>query len=111
MKLIKLYTGRDAMDAHHVRAILEGEGIPCTVMGEGLSSARGELPMTAETLPAVWIQEDDADHGLRVVREFLATPSHEDPGVAALDWTCPHCGELVEGQFAQCWSCQWERPE
>ena len=26
MGLVKLYAGRDTLDAHHIRAVLEGEG-------------------------------------------------------------------------------------
>ncbi len=111
MALVKLYTGRDAMDAHFVRAHLEGQGIPATVMGEALTMARGDLPLTPETLPAVWVHEEDAPRAVAAMREFLRTPRHDEPEVEAKAWTCPHCGELIEGQFDQCWNCGWERPE
>jgi hypothetical protein len=30
--------------------------------------------------------------------------------IAAEPWTCPQCGERIEGQFGVCWQCGAERP-
>jgi len=100
MSLIKLYTGRDLMDAHHVRALLEGEGIPATVMGENLAIARGYLPMTQDTMPSVWIDDGDRELAIPIIANLNAPA---DPTLPP--WTCPHCDESVEGQFDICWNC------
>jgi hypothetical protein len=105
ISLVKLYAGRDSFDAHHVCAFLEGQGIPATVMGDMLTVARGDLPLTVETLPAVWINEEDTPRAMAAMRVYLRKPG--DPGgpPAPEPWTCLKCGEVIEGQFTSCWHC------
>lgn len=105
MGLVKLYTGRDSLDAHHLHHYLQTNGISSTVMGETLSVARGDLPMTAETLPAVWVHKEDAPRAMELANAYINTPKHDDPEVVAKRWNCPDCGELIEGQFEACWNC------
>jgi hypothetical protein len=105
----KLYTARDAMEAHFLRQLLQQEGIPAEVLGENLSIARGELPLTAETLPSVWVRSEHAERAVRVVAQMLSQASGGD--AAGDPWTCPGCGEAIEGQFDICWNCQTPRPE
>lgn len=61
MNLVMLRPCRDAMEANLLRQLLENEGIPATTMGESLSAARGELPLTLETLPSVWVRREDVE--------------------------------------------------
>lgn len=101
-----VYPARDEMEAHFVRSLLESQGIVATVQGGTLSAARGELPLTPDTLPSVWVNDEDESRALAIVRAFVQqTPSSAPP------WTCPQCGESVESQFTQCWNCGHERPE
>jgi len=112
MALVKLYVGRDSMDAHFVRAQLEAHGIPATVMGENLSFARGDLPMTLETLPSVWVNEQHSDEAKQIVAELSDAQQRSARGEATeqpAPWTCPGCDEKVEGQFDQCWKCGTSR--
>ncbi|MFN2357477.1 MAG: putative signal transducing protein [Desulfotignum sp.] len=37
---------------------MESQGIKCEVKGEYLFGARGELPITPETAPSVWILDE-----------------------------------------------------
>ncbi len=100
MALVKIYVGREAMDAHHIRAILEDRGIAATVMGESLRLAWPQIPPTLNTQPAVWVNDTDVKRALDVIREgeiAEATPTQ--------DWVCPKCGETVEPQFCLCWNC------
>lgn len=106
MAIVKLYAARDGMEAHHLRAMLEAEGIEATVMGELLGTARGELPLTQETLPSVWVDESDMEAAARVVERLQDPPIEEGKP----DWTCPACGEQIERQFDACWHCETERP-
>ncbi len=104
--MIKLYSGAHALETHHVRNLLEQAGIRAVVMGDALAITRGETPWGPETLPAIWIEEADAEEALRIVRQ------HEDSGLRRIDvaplpdWACPACGETVDGEFGECWNCR-----
>lgn len=111
MDLVKLYVGRGSMDAGHVCAYLEEQGVRAVVLGEQFSFARGELPLTPETLPAVWVSTDDVDRALELVRAYLQEGRHHgDDASASPPWTCPVCGERIEGIFGVCWQCGAAQP-
>ena len=55
----KVYIAQDPADAHFVAGILQEHGISCEVLGEDLWGARGALSVSPDTLPAVWIQDDN----------------------------------------------------
>ena len=55
----RVHVASDPVDAQFVKAFLESAGIAAVVRGEHLFSLRGFVPMTAETLPSVWIEEED----------------------------------------------------
>jgi hypothetical protein len=97
------------MEVHYVRTLLEAEGIKATVVGEMLGAARGELPLTLETQPAVFVNPSDSDAALAIVQEYLASGKEmpgEDEAVMEASWKCKKCGEEIEPQFAVCWSCE-----
>ena len=98
MTLVRLYEGRNEMDAHHVRAILETQGIAATVMGESLLETVPQPP-TLNMQPTVWVHDKDVERALAIVGEVRAEASPPP------DWACPGCGESVEGQFSVCWNC------
>src|SRR4051812_32112130 len=105
-----IYTARDAMDAHFVKGLLEQEGIEAVVQGESLQETWGNLPLTDESLPSVWVKEEDAAKAGPVVEAYRArdkVSANTDPDaiVARATWTCPNCGERVEEQFTACWHC------
>lgn len=104
----KLYTGHDAMDAHHVRVHLETFGIQAEVLGEMLAPGRGDLPLTQETLPAVFVNTEDLDRAREVLESYLARDHLAQ--AAAHPWICPECEEKIEGQFSACWQCGEPRP-
>jgi len=66
----KIFTGEDSMEAHFVRNLLEAQGIRAQVLGEILGAARGELPLTEETRPGVWVNSEDVERAMVVVDEF-----------------------------------------
>lgn len=105
MALVKLYADAQPMIVHHLRAVLDEAGIKAAVMGDILGHARGDLPMTVETLAAVWIDEADLPRARPIVEAFMA--GGDDAGEP---WDCPACGERIEGQFGACWHCGGERP-
>ncbi len=80
---------------HHAKNLLAAEGIRAAVKNEILSSAMGELP-PAECQAELWIlDERDAARAEAV----LSSKEETRP-----EWTCG-CGEVLGGQFTQCWSC------
>ncbi|MDO5626640.1 MAG: DUF2007 domain-containing protein [Pseudomonadota bacterium] len=72
-------------------------GYPATVERRFLSSVAGELPPD-QCLPEIWLRHDEHHAAARALLHDLArTPQHQ--------WTCPACGEHIEGGFEQCWAC------
>lgn len=122
----RVYLARDPADAHLVRGVLESEGIDAVVQGEALWSARGELPLTAESAPSVWVAGENHERARGLIEEYerAIDPSRcgncghrlgESPPTVCPQcgqdnskpepWICPECGEAIEGQFAECWRC------
>jgi Putative prokaryotic signal transducing protein len=78
---------------------LEMEGIACLLRNEELFAAMGEIPFW-ELRPELWIIDEDVLPRARLLLQgWLYTPDQAPP------WTCPECGETLEGQFGACWKC------
>lgn len=104
----KVYAVTNPTEGHMVKGILESHGIGCEVHGEILFSVRGEVPITPNTAPSVWIQNDaqyDEARGILAEYENFAVGAHPPAG----PWTCGSCGESSDGQFTACWNCGEER--
>lgn len=98
----RVYSSFNRVAAHHVKNLLEAEGISAVVRNEFLGSAMGELP-PAECQIEVWVlQEGDAERANAVLRSSFS--SKNQPA-----WRCAKCGEVSEGQFTQCWRCGADR--
>lgn len=98
MKLV--YTAKHPTEAHLIKGMLEAAGIRAEVKGDQLYGAFGELPV----LPTVWIIDDTlAAQADRVVIDFLQGNAARKYGHER--WTCANCGEILEGQFTECWKC------
>ena len=108
-----VYTARDSMDAHFMKGLLEQEGINAVVQGEALQETWGDLPLTSESLPSVWVPDQDVDKALPIIDEYKrrdeADAATGEPP-ARPTWACPNCGQRVEEQFTQCWHCGHSRP-
>ena len=82
--------------------VLEAAGIACEVRNRYIGAAVGELPAD-QVAPQLWIRDErDIDRARKLLDE-LRRPS------PLPSWCCFGCGELVEGQFFQCWNCQATR--
>lgn len=106
----KVYIAQNPPDAHFVAGILQEHGISCEVLGEDLWSARGALSVSPDTLPAVWIRDDDKfEQAQKLVRQYenktLNATAGDNP------WKCPNCGEEIEAQYTDCWQCGTSRPK
>ena len=99
----KIYIAKNPADAHLLKGLLEGENIEAEVRGEFLYGVRGEVPITPDTCPSVWVMDDaDYDRAMELVSTF-----HEGEPTSPVEgeaWRC-RCGEENEGQFTECWRC------
>ncbi|MGA2501482.1 MAG: DUF2007 domain-containing protein [Tepidisphaeraceae bacterium] len=105
----QIYSSRDLAEAHFVKGLLDMEEIPATVQGGPLQAVLGESSSTAESLPSVWVDEENVGRAMEIITEM------KQGGPAATEstktWTCPKCAEVMEGQFSSCWQCGTSRPE
>jgi hypothetical protein len=100
-----LYSSLKLLEVHHLKNLLEAEGIHCHIKNELLSRLAGEIPFT-ECAPQLWLlDERDIERATRVVADLGRDPVAKPP------WRCPSCGEALEGQFSACWECGALRPE
>lgn len=100
-KLRRVYRARDAMEAEFVRGLLDEEGIAAVVQGTALQVGLGPV-LGGSALPAVYVREEDLEPARDVVGRYERGEIERPRGD---DWTCPHCGERIEGQFTACWKC------
>lgn len=99
-QLKRLHVARHAPEAHVLRGFLASHGICAEVRGDLLTSGWGELPLD---VCSVWTGDEDHARAAELVREFFSGAcARRHSGDA---WTCPGCGEALEGQFTQCWRC------
>lgn len=77
--------------------ILERNGISCRLKNQFLSAGMGELP-PIECWPQLCVADEDYLEAVRIVDEALQEKHLKS-------WTCEACGEVIEGQFAECWKC------
>jgi hypothetical protein len=104
----RIYIARNPVDAHLLKGVLEGDGVRTTVQGEFLWSARGEVPITGETSPSVWVVDDtDYERALETVKELQSSEGISD--IQNEEWKCENCDEINEGQFTECWHCGTSR--
>jgi len=95
---------RNLTEAHLIAGFLAAEGIVCEVRGEHLMAAYGELPITYDTLPAIWLAPEDRARARQRIEQALHGTG------AGLGWVCPGCLEKLEAQFTECWNCGAPRP-
>lgn len=97
----QVHVARHAPEAHLVKGFLESNGIAAVVRGEYLTSGWGELPAD---VCSVWVAEDaDYERAAALLVAFFTGEAARRHRAEA--WSCPHCGERLEGQFTECWKC------
>jgi hypothetical protein len=102
--MIQVYSAEHPTEAHYVKGLLESQGITCDMRGETLFGARGELPITTETAPSIWIVDDSKFKEAReVIKEYENLENIETYDNSK--WKCDSCGEESEAQFTECWNC------
>ena len=101
--LKKLYVARNAVDAHMLEGLLDQEGIQAVVRGDDFVPFQGSTFFEMEIRPSVWVLDDERLSRARELADDFrrrATPSDRPSAT----WTC-RCGETIEAQFTECWSC------
>lgn len=82
----RVHVASNPVEAQFLRAFLESAGIAAAVRGEHLFGLRGGVPMTAETLPSVWVDDEDAERATQLLQQLEARsrlrPVDEEPGAA-----------------------------
>ena len=104
----RVYSARTLAEAHLMREHLAAEGIQGEVFGEHSSGLWGEIPLTIDNLPAVWVlADDDYDRAREIVLAFEEEhgESREEPGAGDRVWICGSCSEENPANFESCWNC------
>lgn len=104
MKKIYTFSIWERPQAWMLKEILAKEGIDCVLRNEQLAAAMGEIPFV-ECYPELWVIDDEVYPRARLLVEGWLKTSTE----AGEPWTCPGCGERLEGHFGACWACGRER--
>ena len=99
----RVYTAESIVQVTHIHNLLSAEGIRSELRNDRLAGGIGEIPFL-ETWPELWVEELDYERARELVEQELHGPGLEEPA-----WTCPDCGEDIEGQFTECWKCGRER--
>lgn len=95
----KIHTAESLIEIAHLRNLLEAAGIACQIRNDRLLGALGEIPFV-DCWPELWLADErDALRAKGLIDAYLR------PADDAESWTCTACGEIIEGQFAECWHC------
>ncbi len=100
-------TAANELEANLLQADLSEAGIVSFIQGQTLGTARGELPLTHQTLPQIWVRDEDHERAVRIAEAFYARQQQD---IDATGWNCPSCGAEVDAHFEVCWRCGMERP-
>ncbi len=98
----KVYSDESLMITHHVKNLLENQGINCILKNEAMQSVVGEVPPIV-AWPEVWIvkQENKTEAEL-IVNDFIQSQKEQSNQP---QWQCDKCNETNDGNFAICWNC------
>ena len=96
----RIHTLHDPLLAGYLAQVIEQAGIRCVIRNQHLLGGIGDLP-PIEAWPEIWVVRDE---DVAAARELIAALAPREDTRAA-SWTCPACGERLEGQFTECWKC------
>ncbi|MHC1762963.1 MAG: DUF2007 domain-containing protein [Verrucomicrobiia bacterium] len=92
----KLFSSPDSAEVELVKNMLANAGVVCEVRNEDVSRTIPAPSFYAE----LWVSDEVYPRANEVLQS-LQRPSAK----AGTTWTCPACGEVIEGQFSSCWKC------
>lgn len=94
---IRVAGAENPVEASFLGGLLEAAGIEVRLRRMELWTAAVEIYFVEDARPSVWVKKRDAERAREVLRERGRSDR--------TDWTCPGCGEQLEGQFTACWRC------
>lgn len=99
--MTRLYASHNTLLLEQLRAALDEAGIATYLRNMNRTGqAAGELPPII-CWPEIWLRDPVDLAAAEAIRDQVLA-AFENPGA---DWTCPRCGERLEGQFGDCWRC------
>ncbi|SDM10835.1 Putative signal transducing protein [Franzmannia pantelleriensis] len=101
---VRVFAHSNGLLVSHLHNVLSAADIPAELRNMTLGGGAGELPL-GECEPEVWV----APHNVERAR-WLIHQSLEGAEPPAPVWTCPGCGERLEGVFDACWQCGTAKP-
>jgi hypothetical protein len=100
----KIYCAKDPLMIAHLRNVLGLHGVESVTRKVDLSSAAGELP-PIECWPELWVVDDGRCAEAEAILKRTLAPLE----AVKKSWNCTGCGEIIEGQFSECWKCGRDR--
>lgn len=97
--LKRVYTAETLVQVVHVQNLLAASGIVAELRNARLAGALGEIPFL-ETWPQLWVDDPAFARANELIERNM-----RGAGETGEPWTCPGCGERIEGQFTECWRC------
>ncbi len=96
----RLYTDQNSLMVGNIKNILEGHEIKCVIKNFMLVGSVGELPPTV-CATELWVVDDNKyDQAKEILKDIFSEGKDKAP-----KWKCANCGEMIEGQFTDCWNC------
>jgi hypothetical protein len=98
----RVYRAANTVEAHMLKGMLEQHGVRARILGGGLSSGVGELPVDVIQVSI------EVPVGYRqLARELIeAYESGRADGTSGIDaWVCGDCNESNPASFDVCWQC------
>ncbi|MBB3183870.1 rubrerythrin [Halomonas fontilapidosi] len=99
---VRAFAHSNALLVSHVHNVLTAAGIPAELHNLTLAGGAGELPL-GECEPEVWVAPHNLARAEALIRQSLEGTSDR------ASWTCPGCGEPLDGVFDTCWNCGTRR--
>ncbi len=109
LNVVEVLVCYNDLDAEIAKGILEKNGIEVFVVRDDCGGMEPQLQMTEGIKVLVPYSE------LKEASLLLKNLANKETGDNILQesesWKCSRCGELLEGQFTDCWNCGASRDE
>jgi len=100
-----IHVAKDPVSANLLKELLADAGIQAAIQNERVFALYGGVRAFN---PAVCVPDEHYEAGRKIAAEFER--SQTSPS-APETWTCPKCGEKIEGRYEECWKCDAEGQE
>ena len=84
----------------NIKNILENNGIECIIKNFMLVGSLGELPPTV-CATELWVLDEQRYEEANGILKDIFSENKDNSS----KWKCSKCGEMIEGQFTDCWNC------